>query len=253
MNINEYQAPDQLLKDKIILVTGAGSGIGKTAALTFARYGATVVLLGRTISKLEKIYDLIVSEALPEPAIYPINFEGASEKDYNDMCDRLNEEFGLIDGILYNAADLGDRTPIENYAIDVWMRLFQVNVHSPFMMTKALLPLLRKSEAASVLFTGSSVGYKGRAYWGAYAASKAAAENLMQTLADEEDGTSKVRINSINPGGTRTPMRAKAYPAENPSSVKTPDALMPSYLYFMGKDSAGVSGKQFNTTEFREA
>ena len=251
MNITDYQAHEQLLKGKIILVTGAGAGIGKTAAVSFARHGATVVLLGHTISKLEKTYDLILAEGSPEPAIYPINFEGASEKDYNDMCDRLNEEFGVIDGILFNAADLGDRTPLENYAADVWMRLFQINVHSPFLMTKALLPLLRKSTAASILFTGSSVGYRGRAYWGAYAASKAAAENLMQTLADEEDGTSNVRVNSINPGGTRTAMRAKAYPAENPSTVKTADELMPSYLFFMGSDSIGVSGKQFDVNEFR--
>lgn len=244
MNILEYQAPGDLLRDKIILVTGAGDGIGRTASLAFARHGATVVLTGRTTAKLEQVYDQILAEGGAVPAIYPINFDGAVDKDYNDMSDRLLEAFGRLDGVLFNAALLGDRTPLENHATDTWQRLFQVNVHAPFMMVKALMPLLRQAPAASVVFTGSSVGYRGRAYWGAYAASKAAAENLMQTLADEEDGTSTVRVNSFNPGGTRTRMRAQAYPAENPADVKTPDVLMPAYLWLMGAESAAVSGQQ---------
>lgn len=245
MNILQYPAPVDLLRNKVILVTGAGDGIGRAASLAFAGHGATVILAGRTTAKLEQVYDQILAAGGAEPAIYPINFEGAVDKDYNDLCDRLQEVFGRLDGLLFNAALLGDRTPLENYATDTWQRLFQVNVHAPFMMVKALLPLLRVAPSASVLFTGSSVGYQGRAYWGAYGASKAAAENLMQTLADEEDGTSRLRVNSLNPGGTRTRMRAQAYPAENPADVKTPEALMPAYLWLMGDDSAGVSGRQF--------
>lgn len=241
-----YQAPADLLNQRVILITGAGDGIGKEAALTFARHGATVILSGKTTAKLEKVYDSIVAENCPEPAIYPINFLGAGEQDYIDMCNKLDEAFGRLDGILFNAADLGDRTPLENYAVETWQKLLQVNVTAPFLMCKHLLPLLRKSDAASVLFTGSSVGYKGRAYWGAYAVSKAAAENLMQTLADEEGDTSRVRANSINPGATRTKMRAKAYPAENPGTVKTADALMPAYLYLMGRDSRHINGQQIN-------
>lgn len=246
MEIQGYTPKSDLLAGRIIIVTGAGDGIGKEASLSFARHGATVVLLGRTIVKLEQVYDQIKLENLPEAAIYPINFEGASEKDYIDMCDRLDEEFGKLDGILFNAAELGQRTPLENYSADVWQRLMQVNVTAPFLMVKSLLPLLRKSESASVLFTGSSVGLQGRAFWGAYAVSKAAVENLMQTLADEEDGTSKVRSNSINPGATRTKMRALAYPAENPADVKHATALMPAYLYLIGPDSLDVSGQQFD-------
>lgn len=246
MKISDYQAPADLLLGKIIVVTGAGSGIGRTAALHFAQLGATVVLLGRTIAKLESIYDEIVAANLPQPAIYPINFEGAVEKDYIDMCNKLDEAFGVIDGILFNAAVLGERTPLENYSADVWLKVFQVNVHAPFLMCKTLLPLLRKATHASVLFTGSSVGYHGRAYWGAYAASKAAAENLMQTLADEEDGTSSVRVNSINPGATRTAMRAEAYPAENPSTVKSAEDLMAAYAYLMGRDSQALNGQKID-------
>lgn len=246
MNIPQnYTASAELLRDKIILVTGAGDGIGRTAAKTFAAHGATVILLGRTLAKLEMVYDEIEAAGYPQPAIYPMNLEGVVEKDLLDMFTALDQEFGRLDGILHNASELGQRTPVSNYSSDVWQRVMQVNVTAPFMLTKALMPLLEKASHASVVFTGSSVGLHGRAYWGAYAASKAAAENLMQTLADELHETTRIRVNSINPGATRTRMRATAYPAENPQSVKEPAALMPVYLYLMGDDSAGVSGQQF--------
>lgn len=242
---NAYTPPSDLLRDKILLVTGAGDGIGRTAAKTFAAHGATVILLGRTLQKLEMVYDEIEAAGHPQPAIYPVNFEGAVEKDYLDMCNALDEEFGRLDGILHNAAMLGQRTPIASYAANVWQQVMQINVTAPFLLTKALLPLLERAPNASLLFTGSGVGLQGRAYWGAYAASKAAMENLMQTLADELHETTRIRANSINPGATRTRMRAAAYPAENPAGVKTAEALMPAYLYLMGDDSVGVSGQQF--------
>lgn len=241
----DYSAPAALLHNQIILVTGAGDGIGRTAAKTFAAHGATVVLLGRTMAKLEMVYDEIEAAGYPQPAIYPVNFEGAVEKDYIDMCNALDEAFGRIDGILHNAAELGERTPIANYSLGSWMRTMQVNVNAPFMLTKALLPLLDKAEHGSIVFTGSSVGLRGRAFWGGYAASKAAAENLMQTLADELHETTRIRVNSFNPGATRTKMRAAAYPAENPNTIKTADDIMPVYLYLMGNDSVGISGQQF--------
>jgi NAD(P)-dependent dehydrogenase (short-subunit alcohol dehydrogenase family) len=245
----DYTPNPELLRDKIILVTGAGDGIGRTAAKTFAAHGATVILAGRTLPKLEMVYDEIEVAGHPQPAIYPINFEGAVEKDFLDMCNALDEEFGLLDGILHNASELGQRTPISSYANDVWQRVMQVNVNAPFMLTKALLPLLEKAPHASILFTGSSVGLKGRAFWGAYAASKAAAENLMQTLAEELHETTNIRTNSFNPGATRTKMRAAAYPAENPNGVKTAEEMMSAYLYLMGDDSVGVSGEQFAYNE----
>lgn len=240
-----YSSKPQCLAGKIIIVTGAGDGIGRVAAKTFAAQGATVVLMGRTLAKLERVYDEIEKDGHPQPAIFPINLESAIEKDYDDMCNALEETFGRIDGLLHNAADLGERTPISNYSVNAWLRCMQINVNAPFMMTQALLPLLERAENASILFTSSSVAYQGRSFWGGYAASKAAAENLMQTLADELQGTSKIRVNSINPGGTRTKMRAAAYPGEDPATVKTADALMPAYLYLLGNDSVGVTGKQF--------
>lgn len=244
-----YQNKPQCLNGKVIIVTGAGDGIGRVAANKFAAEGATVILMGRTQAKLESVYDDIENAGYPQAAIFPINFESATEKDYDDMCNVIDTNFGRIDGILHNAADLGERTPISNYSVNAWMRCMQVNVNAPFMMTQALLPLLERSENASILFTSSSVAYHGRSFWGGYAASKAAAENLMQTLADELQGTSNIRVNSINPGGTRTKMRAAAYPGEDPATIKSADTLMPSYLYLLSDDSVGTSGQQFQFTD----
>lgn len=240
-----YQPPADLLRDRIIVITGAGDGIGKTAALTFARFGATVVLLGRTLAKLERVYDEIEAAGGPKPAIFPINFEGAATQDYEQLRSALANEFGHIDGLLHNASALGARTPIGQYSLSDWQKVMQVNVTAPFLLTRALLPLLQKSADGRIVFTGSSVGVRGRAYWGAYAVSKGATENLMEVLADELEATS-VRVNSINPGAVRTAMRASAYPAEDPNTVTPPEAIMNRYLYLFGPDGKAVHGQQLD-------
>ncbi|WP_290798351.1 YciK family oxidoreductase, partial [Halomonas sp.] len=224
----DYQAPDDLLRGRILLVTGAGDGIGKAAALTFARHGATVILLGRTISKLEKVYDEIEAAGGPQPAIFPLNFEGATLKDYHDMAETLDKEFGRLDGILHNAGLLGRITPFEQYNPELWEQVMQVNINGPIWMTQALLPLLRASEDASLVFTSSSVGRRGRAYWGAYAVSKFATEGFMEVLADELEHLGNVRANSLNPGATRTQMRKQAYPGELPENLRSPEEIMPT-------------------------
>ncbi|ABD81412.1 YciK family oxidoreductase [Saccharophagus degradans] len=244
--LTQYKPRENSLADKIIVITGAGDGIGRCVAKTCAQHGATVVLLGRTQAKLESVYDEIEAAGYPKPAIYPMNLEGAIEQDFSAMADVLETEFGKIDGLIHNASELGPRTPIANYSAVQWQKIMQVNVNAPFMMTKALLPLLDKSTSASILFTSSSVGAKGRAYWGAYAASKAAIENLVETLADELDGTSKIRVNSLNPGATRTGMRAAAYPAEDPTTVTEPEAIMNRYLFLLGQESELINGQHFD-------
>jgi NAD(P)-dependent dehydrogenase (short-subunit alcohol dehydrogenase family) len=241
-----YQAPNDLLTNKTIVVTGAGDGIGRSAALIFAEKGATVILVGKTIAKLEATYDEIEAAGHPTPAIYPMHFGGAVMKDYIDMHDKLAAEFGKIDGLLHNASIIGDRKSIAQTSNDDWHDVMQVNVNAVFMMTKALLPLLEQAQDASIIFTSSSVGRKGRAYWGSYAVSKFAIEGLMQTLADELTNTSTTRVNSLNPGATNTSMRRTAYPAENPSDNPSPEHIMPTYLYLMGSDSVGISGHAFN-------
>ncbi len=242
----QYQAPDNLLQDNVILVTGAGDGIGKAAALSFARLGATVVLLGRTVEKLEKVYDQIESEGGSQPAIVPLNLESASHLEYQQIAETIEEEFGRLDGLLLNAAILGDIRPLEFYPMDLFENVMRTNVNAQFMLIRTLIPMLRQSEQGSVIFTTSSVGRKGRANWGAYAISKFAIEGMMQTLADELKDTSNVKVNCINPGATRTQMRASAYPAEEPASVCPPEAIMPLYNFLMGKDSAGVTGQSLD-------
>ncbi len=241
-----YCAPADLLRDKVILVTGAGDGIGRCAAETFAAHGATVILLGRTIAKLEQVYDAIEVAGHPQPAIYPLSLEGASEPDYQHLADALDAEFGRLDGLLHNAGELGERTPIANYSLASWQQVMQVNVTGAFLLTKALLPLLKRADAASVVFTSSGVGRHGRAFWGAYAVSKFAVEGLSQVLAHELQEVSSVRVNCINPGATRTRMRAAAYPAEDPATLSTPADIMPTYLYLMGRDSAALSGQSLD-------
>jgi NAD(P)-dependent dehydrogenase (short-subunit alcohol dehydrogenase family) len=241
-----YKAPLNSLKDKVILVTGAGDGIGRCAAINYAQLGATVILLGKSVEKLEAVYDRIESMGAPKPAILPLNLATASEQSYIELADIIDSEFGRLDGVLHNASILGMRTPIENYDPVTWEQVMQVNATAPFYITQNLLPLLRLSSNASIIFTSSSVGTKGKAYWGAYSVSKFATQGLMEILADELENTSNIRSNCINPGATRTAMRAAAYPGEQPDNNPTPEQIMPIYLYLMGDDSLHENGKTFN-------
>ena len=242
----DYTARPDLLQGRIILITGAGRGIGAAAAMSYAAHGATVLLLGKTEENLNLIYDQIEAAGYPQAAVIPFNLETALAHQYDELAAMIEREFGHLDGLLHNAAILGPRTPLEQLSGDNFMRVMQVNVNATFMLTSTLLPLLKLSKDASVIFTSSSVGRKGRAYWGAYAASKFANEGLMQVLADEMDGICPGRANSINPGATRTGMRAQAYPGENPASNPLPADIMPLYLYLMGPDSTGVNGQAFD-------
>lgn len=244
--MHAYQAPDGLLKDRIILVTGAGDGIGKAAALGFARLGATLILLGKTVEKLEQVYDQIEQAGGPQPAIVPFNLETASLLEYRNLADSMEQEFGRLDGLLLNAAVLGDLRPLEFYPMELFEKVMKVNVNAQFLLVRHLMPLLRQSDQGSIVFTTSSVGRKGRANWGAYGISKFAVEGMMQTLADEIRNTSQIKVNCINPGATRTKMRASAYPAEEPATVCPPEAILNLYFYLMGKDSAGATGQSLD-------
>lgn len=241
-----YQAKTDLLKDKVILVTGAGDGIGKEAALQYAGHGATVILLGRTTKKLEQVYDQIDAQGSPQAAIVPLNLDTAAEHDYIELANTIESEFGRLDGILHNASLLGARTPLANFEPSTFEQVMRVNVNAPFLLNQALMPLLQKAPHASIVFTTSSVGRKAKAYWGAYAVSKFATEAMMQLLADEMENISNIRANAINPGATRTNMRAFAYPAEDPNTLKTPADIMPLYLYLMGDDSLNVNGQSLD-------
>jgi len=245
--IENYEPADNLLEGRLVMVTGAGDGIGKAAAVSYAAHGASVILLGKTIKKLEKVYDEIEAAGYPEAVILPLDLQGATAADYATVAERIEEDFGRLDGLLHNAGVLGDLTPLEHYDPETWNKVMQVNLTAEFLLTRSMIPLLRASGDSSVVFTSSSVGRKGRAHWGAYAVSKFATEGLMETLADEmDDKRNSVRVNSLNPGATRTYMRHMAYTGEDPARNPEPDAIMGTYLYLMGPDSKGVTGEKFD-------
>lgn len=243
--MHNFQPAQDELKDKVILVTGAGDGIGKEAALNYARYGATVILLGKTVSKLSAVYDQIIAEGGAEPAIVPLDLKGATAKHYKDMAATIQAEFGRLDGVLHNAGILGVLSPFEHIDLPTWQDIMQVNVTGAMLMTQALIPVLKQAQHASVVFTSSGVGRAGRAYWGPYAVSKFATEGLMQVMADEY-ANSTLRVNCINPGATRTNMRARAYPGEDVNQLKTPAELMWLYLYLMSDSSLTVNGQSID-------
>lgn len=238
----DYQVSANALKNKTILITGAGDGIGKQAALHYAQHGATVILLGRTVAKLEAVYDEIEAAGYPTPAIVPLDLKGATKQHYIDMAETISSQFGQLDGLLHNAGLLGMLSPFEQFEEAMFDEVMQINVKAQFLMTQALLPVLQQSDDARIIFTTSTVGHQGRAFWGAYAISKFATEGMMQTLAHEMEGTN-VKVNAINPGGTHTRMRAQAFPAEDISLLKTPKDIMPLYVYLMATESINVNGQ----------
>lgn len=243
---DNYTPNASLLAGKSILVTGAGDGIGRAAALSYAGHGATVLLLGRTGSKLEAVYDEIEAAGGAKPAIIEMDLSTAAEDAYATLATNLGEAFSHLDGILHNAAMLADQRPIADAGYARWAEVMQVNVNAQFLLTRYLLPLLQQAPSASIIVTSSGVGRIGKAYWGAYAVSKFATEGFMQVLADELENTSNIRVNSLNPLGTNTAMRRSAYPAEKPTNNPSPEDIMGAYLYLMGDDSAGITGKAFD-------
>lgn len=235
-------APDELA-GRVIAITGAGDGIGRAVAQACAALGAEVVLAGRTVGKLEKVYDEIVAAGGAEPVIAPLDLEKATAREYDALAEAIGTRYGRLDGLLHNASLLGDLAPIEHYDVPLFTRVLHVNVTAAFALTQVLLPQLRASADASVVFTSSSVGRRGRAYWGAYAVSKFAIEGLAQVLADETAGTTTVRVNAINPGATRTAMRRAAYPAEDPAAPALPETITAAYVWLLGPASKGTTGR----------
>lgn len=248
-HLGSYRPSKRLLAGRTILVTGASDGIGRVAAITYAEHGANILLLGRDRKKLESVNDEITSTTDTSPLIVPFDLAKLHAKSEAELTESLQDAIDRLDGILHNASLLGPKVPVAHYPSNEWETVMHVNVTAAFLITKALFPALEQSSDASVIFTSSGVGRKGRAYWGAYAVSKFATEGMMEVLADEVSDTN-VRVNSLNPGGTRTSMRAAAYPAEDPMSLPTPQEHMPLYLYLMGPDSRGINGQKFDASSW---
>jgi len=236
--------PDtDLLAGRVILLTGASSGLGRALAVECARAGATVILSGRNGAKLERVYDEIESMGAPQPAIAMLDLAVATAVDYDNIAKTIDAEFGRLDGVVHAAALLGDRTPLEQYDVPTWCKVLHVNLTAPFILTQVLLPALRKSADASVIFVSSGVVKNQRPFWGAYAVSKSGLESVRSMLSQELDGEPNIRVNSVNPGRMRTAMRAAAYPAEDPNTVPTPASVSGAFLYLLSTLSRGIDGQ----------
>jgi len=242
MKMFDYQIKENCLTGKNLLVTGAGDGIGRQAALTFAQLGATVILLGKTVKKLEAVYDEIMVQGCKEPAIIPLDLKGATKQNYIDMSATIAQQVGQLDGLLLNASMLGELSPFTQIHEEIFNEVMKVNVTAQYLIAQALIPTLLLAENASLVFTSSGVGNQGKAFWGPYSISKFATEGMMQVIADEYENTS-LRTNAINPGATRTNMRASAFPAEDKNTLGTPADIMPLYVYLMSDDSLKVNGQ----------
>jgi NAD(P)-dependent dehydrogenase (short-subunit alcohol dehydrogenase family) len=243
MDSLSYQAPADLLKDKVILVTGAGQGIGEAVALSYAAHGATLILLGRNEKKLAKVYDAIEALGAPQPAAIALDLAKVNETELEKLVDVLTHEFGRLDGIVHNAHASSLPSLLTHQTLEQWMEMFRVNTALPFALTRACLPLLKQSEDASVILTGETHAMHPKAYWGAYTASKASLPHLVTIAASEWSNLPNFRINLLIPGPVYSPVRLKTHPGETREEIPSISSLLPSYLYWMGKDSHGRSGE----------
>lgn len=232
---------DVSLSDKVILITGAGAGIGEQLALGAARAGAIVLLLGRKEDALNAVCDQIISEGLAEPVVIPMDLGTLDEQQANQLSHMIGDAFGRLDGLVHNASLLGKLGPVATANLNEWSQVMTVNAFAPVVLTKALLPLLNESQGASIIFTSSGVGRQARAFWGAYSASKFATEAISGILAAELE-TDGIRVNCVNPGATNTKMRRAAFPGESPESIASAASLVPAYVFLLSEQAKGIHG-----------
>ena len=244
----DHTFKDGELNDKVILVTGANRGFGLAITMDLSKAGATVIMLGRDLGSLEYAYDAVVDAGYNEPILYPLDLEGATPENYQELQDNVLEKFEKLDGLIHNAAILGTQMPIEQYDIKLWYSTLQINLSAPFMLTQFLIPALLKSENARILFLSSSVGREARAYWGAYSVSKFGIEGFAKTLSEELEKTN-ISVNTVNPGKLRTEMRRTAYPAEDSSTVPMPEEKSAAIVYLLSSLSPKTNGEQLTIAD----
>ena len=239
---NYLPRPD-LLAGRVILVTGASSGLGRAASLAFARHGATVALLARNEAKLEAVYDAILAAGGPEPAMLPYDLAAADDRSLETLAGTLAHHLKRLDGLLHSAHQFYSLTPLHLQTTEQWQTLMRVNLIAPFALTRACLPLLRQAPDASVVFTGETHGHQPSAYWGGYAVAKSGLETLTRIWADELSADENLRINTLIPGQVATTLRSRTHPGLAPETIPGVDDLMPWYLYLIGLDSRSVRGQ----------
>jgi NAD(P)-dependent dehydrogenase (short-subunit alcohol dehydrogenase family) len=241
--MKDYLPRPDLLAGRVILVTGASSGLGRAASLAFARHGATVALLARNETKLEAVYDEILAAGGPEPAMFPYDLATADDRSLETLAGAIAHHLKRLDGLLHSAHQFHSLTPLHLQTLEQWQTLMRVNLLAPFALTRACLPLLSQAPDASVIFTGETHGHQPSAYWGGYAVAKSGLETLTRIWADELGTDDKLRINTLIPGQVATSLRSRTHPGLSPETLPSVDDLMPCYLYLMGADSRAVRGQ----------
>jgi NAD(P)-dependent dehydrogenase (short-subunit alcohol dehydrogenase family) len=232
---------DFALTNRVVLITGASGGIGAPLARACAAAGATVVLHGRVVAKLEALYDEIVAAGHAEPVILPLDFAKAEAADFSNVANALEGQFKRLDAIVHTAAMLGSLGPLEYQSFDSWVNLLRVNVAAPMGITRALMPLLSRAPDASVVLTLDNRGVMPRAYWGGYGVTKAALAAMGKELADEWENRANLRINAVVPGAIRSPLRGQTHPGEHRAALPAPESLVPLYLHLIGAQSKADS------------
>lgn len=217
------------MNNQTILITGAGSGIGRAVAESLAANGATTILVGRTQKKLEATYDAIIANGGTQPVIHPLNLESAQGTEYDTLVDACESTFGQLDGLIHAAAIPGQHTVISHIPPTDWIRVLQTNLTSVFLLTKYCLPLLHAAPAGKIVFSLDGAATQGDAHWGAYGVAKAGVKAFADTLASEQEN-STLHIHQIDPGPTNTSLRRQAFPAEEVAQLHTPSQVAQRYL-----------------------
>lgn len=230
------------LSGRAVLITGASGGLGRALAIACARSGATTVLHGRVVRKLEALYDEIVAAGAPQPTILPLDFATASANDFGVVAGAIERQLGRLDALVHAAAFLGSLGPVEHQAFDAWQTAMRVNVAAAMALTRSALPLLCAAPDAAIVFTLDSRGRDPRAFWGAYAASKAALAAAAAIVADECESRANVRVSAVVPGPVRSPLRLRTHPGEDRDPLPPPDALVPLYLQLLAAQTKAESG-----------
>ena len=236
--------------NKSILITGSSDGIGKSLAIEFSKLGANIILLGRNSEKLDAVYDLLDhSHVSQKHLILEADLALLSNEAAQEIFIAISQEFEVLDGIIHNAALLGTMSSLEDYDLSSWDEVMKVNLRAPFILTKTLKVMLENASLPRLIFTSSGVANKGRSFWGAYSVSKFGIKGLAEIFKDELEATTKIKVFNFDPGKTRTNMRAAAYPAEDPNTLKSPTELIDCYLWFFQEESSSSSQNYFEFSE----
>ena len=235
--------PTTALCGRVVLISGAGGGLGAVAAKACAAAGACVVLLDKAVSSLEILYDEIVGSGFTRPAIYPLDLEKATEADFGELAGILDKQFGALHGLLHSATDIGVLEPLADINAGQWERLLRINLSAAHGLTRAVLPLLQRAGDASLVFTSNSSARLGKAYWGAYGVADIALEGMARMWSDELASAGRVRVNIFVPGPVNSPSRRKTHPGELPEENPSPESLAARYAYLLGPASQGVNGQ----------